>query len=233
MCSTCKDALVKGNVPRFSTTNGYVCPPLPPHLPKLNTSAERLIAPCLPFICIRRLTNGSGQFGIKGQVVNELIDMQETLHNLPREIAYDATIEVRIKRRLLSKPTYKMGLVKKSNMELLVAFLLDTPLYKHYRVSVGRAKLNAIFDHDEEEEGIRRRKSRRLSRWTIKTTMCTVGRDARGDSNHSVRRCGRSWCWRLWCSPRGSGVLPAHSPCEGQVPISLLCNKQSEELALP
>ncbi|KAH7933184.1 hypothetical protein HPB49_010104 [Dermacentor silvarum] len=131
-CSTCKDALVKVNVLGFSSTKGYVHSALPPHLRKLNTVEERLIAPRLPFIHSRTA------------------------------IADDTVIEVSIKRRLLSKPTYKRELVKKSNVKAWLAFLHDTPLYRHYRVSVDYERLDAIpaTTMTEKTKATKRRKPR-------------------------------------------------------------------------
>ncbi|CAN7985112.1 unnamed protein product, partial [Ixodes hexagonus] len=65
VCSTCKDSLVAGKVPAMSVTHGYRYPPKPEHPPALNPVEERLIAPRLPFMSIRRLTHGNGQYGIK------------------------------------------------------------------------------------------------------------------------------------------------------------------------
>lgn len=96
VCSTCKDSLVAGKLPAMSVANGYRYPPRPDHLPALNPVEERLIAPRLPFMSIRRLTHGNGQYGIKGQVVNVPIDVQKTVQCLPRSIPDDAAIDVHI-----------------------------------------------------------------------------------------------------------------------------------------
>uniref|UniRef100_A0A224YZQ9 DUF6570 domain-containing protein n=1 Tax=Rhipicephalus zambeziensis TaxID=60191 RepID=A0A224YZQ9_9ACAR len=86
VCALCKDSLIAGRVPAMSVSYGYRYPPRPDHLPELNTVEERLIAPRLPFMSIRRLTHGNGQNGIKGQVVN---------------VPDDAAIDIHIKRRLV------------------------------------------------------------------------------------------------------------------------------------
>ncbi|XP_049268849.1 uncharacterized protein LOC125757360 [Rhipicephalus sanguineus] len=110
VCSTCKSALVAGKVPTMSVTHGYRYPPRPSHLPALNPVEERLIAPRLPFMSARRLTHGSGQYGIKGQVVNVPIDVAKTVQCLPRNVPDDAAFDVHIKRRLVNKPCYRKGL---------------------------------------------------------------------------------------------------------------------------
>ena len=112
VCATCKDALTSGKVPVMSVSYGYRYPPQPAHLPELNPVEERLIAPRLPFMSIRRLTHGNGQYGIKGQVVNVPIEVPTLVKCLPRNVPDDAAIDVHIKRRLGSKASYKRGLVK-------------------------------------------------------------------------------------------------------------------------
>ncbi|KAG0442333.1 hypothetical protein HPB47_015734 [Ixodes persulcatus] len=81
ICYSCKDSLVAGKVPPMSVSYGYTYPPKPDHLPPLNLVEERLIAPRLPFMSIRRLTHGNGQYGIKGQVVNGRIAGLPTIHS--------------------------------------------------------------------------------------------------------------------------------------------------------
>ncbi|KAH7950419.1 hypothetical protein HPB49_023835 [Dermacentor silvarum] len=126
VCSACKEALTSGKVPVMSVSNGYRYPPKREHLPALNPVEERIIAPRLPFMSIRRLTHGNGQYGIKRQVVNVLIDVQELAQCLPRNVPDDEAIDVHIKRKLVSKASYRRGLVKKSsghagNLTLLFA----------------------------------------------------------------------------------------------------------------
>ncbi|KAG0425757.1 hypothetical protein HPB47_027092 [Ixodes persulcatus] len=66
-CRTCRDSLLKGTAPRFATVSGYKYPPVPEHLPRLNVVEERLVAPRLPFMSLRRLTwsnkGNQGQYG--------------------------------------------------------------------------------------------------------------------------------------------------------------------------
>ncbi|XP_040067862.1 uncharacterized protein LOC120841093, partial [Ixodes scapularis] len=61
VCASCKNSLIAGRVPAMSVSYGYRYPTRPDHLPELNTVEERLMAPRLPFMSIRRLTHGNGQ----------------------------------------------------------------------------------------------------------------------------------------------------------------------------
>ncbi|XP_075743733.1 uncharacterized protein LOC142802635 [Rhipicephalus microplus] len=147
VCATCKQSLIAGRVPSASVSYGYRYPPRPEHLPELNAVEERLIAPRLPFMSIRRLTHGNGQYGIKGQIVNVPIQVPTVVRCLPRNIPDDAAIDVHIKRKLVSKSTYKHGLVKRSNIHASLKHLENTPLYKHLNVHIDWSRLER-FDDD-------------------------------------------------------------------------------------
>lgn len=129
ICSRCKDSLVAGKVPPMGISYGYRYPPKQDPLPPLSPVEEKLIAPRLPFMSIRRLTHGSGQYGIKGQVVNVPINVPNTVQCLPRNIPDDVAIDIHLKRRLVCKPSYKKGLVKKRNIHEWLKYLEHSPLY--------------------------------------------------------------------------------------------------------
>ncbi|KAH7950529.1 hypothetical protein HPB49_025331 [Dermacentor silvarum] len=151
VCASCRESLVNRRVPSMSVSFGYRYPPRPAHLPDLNTVEERLISPRLPFMSIRRLTRGNGQFGIKGQVVNVPIDVPSVVECLPRMVPEDVVIDVHVKRRLVSPATYKRGLVKRSNILAWLKHLQHTPLYRAINVRFDWSRLD-YFDGDETAE---------------------------------------------------------------------------------
>jgi hypothetical protein len=53
-CVTCTATLDRDQVPSLSSSNGFTYPPYPTHLPPLDCISERLVAPRLPFMQIRR-----------------------------------------------------------------------------------------------------------------------------------------------------------------------------------
>ncbi|KAH7945022.1 hypothetical protein HPB49_004958 [Dermacentor silvarum] len=136
VCSACKEALTSGKVPVMSVSNGYRYPPKPEPFPALNPVEERIIAPRLPFMSIYRLTHGNGQYGIKGQVVNVPIEGQELVQCLPRNVPDDAVIDVHIKRRFVSKASYRRGLVKKSSVHAWLRHLEQSPLCRHLNIQI-------------------------------------------------------------------------------------------------
>jgi hypothetical protein len=69
-CVTCTATLDRDQVPRLSSSNGFTYRSCPTHLPPLDCINERLVAPRLPFMEIRRLRHQMGGCVIIGQVIN-------------------------------------------------------------------------------------------------------------------------------------------------------------------
>ncbi|KAH6925557.1 hypothetical protein HPB50_007109 [Hyalomma asiaticum] len=101
-------------------------------------------------MCIRRLTHGNGEYGIKGQVVNASIEVPKLVQCLPRNVPEDAAIDVHFKRRLVNKASYKRGLVKRSNIHSWLKHLETTPLYKYVNVKIDGSRVTQL-DGDEAE----------------------------------------------------------------------------------
>ncbi|XP_042144304.1 uncharacterized protein LOC120842920, partial [Ixodes scapularis] len=152
LCSTCIQSVHKGHIPHLSSSNGYVYPPKPAHLPQLNAVSERLISPRIPFMQLRRLMHGAGQHGIKGPVVNVCVDVDDMVTMLPRAIEQDRALNVHLKRRMLAKTTYLAGAVKKCDLLPWLKLLCDSTLYKHYNIKCDFARLGDIVEVDEHDE---------------------------------------------------------------------------------
>ncbi|KAH7949643.1 hypothetical protein HPB49_013204 [Dermacentor silvarum] len=153
ICSSCKDSLVAGKVPPMSVSYGYRYPPKPDHLPPLNPVEERLIAPRLRFMSITWLTYGRRTVRHQGQVVNVPINVPNTVQYLPRNVPDDAAIDVHLKRRLVCKPSYKKGLVKKRNVHEWLKHLEHSPLYKYLNITVDWSRL-VDDDGDVDDDNI-------------------------------------------------------------------------------
>ncbi|XP_040068216.1 uncharacterized protein LOC120841390, partial [Ixodes scapularis] len=152
LCSTCIQSVHKCHIPHLSSSNGYVYPPKPAHLPQLNAVSERLISPRIPFMQLRRLMHGAGQHGIKGPVVNVCVDVDDMVTMLPRAIEQDRALNVHLKRRMLAKTTYLAGAVKKCDLLPWLKLLCDSTLYKHYNIKCDFARLGDIVEVDEHDE---------------------------------------------------------------------------------
>ncbi|KAH6924810.1 hypothetical protein HPB50_025537 [Hyalomma asiaticum] len=86
---------------------------------------------------IRRLTHGSGQYGIKGQVLNVPINVQNTVQCVPRNVPDDAAFDVHLKRRL----------VNKRHVHEWLKHLERSPLYKYLNIKIDWSRL-VHFDDD-------------------------------------------------------------------------------------
>lgn len=144
ICSTCKTALDKNKIPTMSTFNGFKYPPMPtdPHLPPLDQVSERLISPRLPFMQIRRLRHVHGQFGIYGQVINIPVEVNTMVNILPRNIHEEHNVFVHIKRQITHKSDFLNGYVNHLTLRRWLEFLIPTPLYKHYGITVDESFFN-------------------------------------------------------------------------------------------
>nr|XP_050035044.2 dermonecrotic toxin SPH-like [Dermacentor andersoni] len=103
------------------------------HLLKFNIPEERLVTRRLPFVGIERLTQAGGQLGMKGQVLDMPIDVQETVQSPSRDVDNHIADEAHIKRH---------GGIYEKRLALLVLDLKTGSLYpdKKYVAGVDIAK---------------------------------------------------------------------------------------------
>ncbi|KDR23780.1 hypothetical protein L798_11354 [Zootermopsis nevadensis] len=64
---------------------------------------------------------------------------------LPRVLDDDYSFNVHIKRNLIHKSTYLEGTVKKYTIKRWLTYLINTPLYKHYKITIN----DAFFEKQE------------------------------------------------------------------------------------
>lgn len=207
ICSTCKVALDKQNIPIFSTYNGFKYPEIPAHLPKLDLVMERLISPRLPFMQIRRLRHVHGQFGIYGQVINVPVSVDTMVNQLPRDISDDNCIYVHIKKKQIHKSSYLQGLINKKNIKAWLQYLVNTPLYTYYNITINHG-----FISDDNEE------TQRIS------NIDEVSEDIPIEESLTAQQ-----HTLLWNDEKYLRIAPG----EYNVPRSLLFDEHAEELSFP
>jgi hypothetical protein len=71
-----------------------------------------------------------------GQIINVLVDVNTMVKQLPRQLDDDHAFNVHIKKHLLHSSIAYKGLVKKSTVKAWLTYLLQTPLYKVYNITV-------------------------------------------------------------------------------------------------
>ncbi|XP_042146305.1 uncharacterized protein LOC120843399, partial [Ixodes scapularis] len=212
LCSTCIQSVHKGHIPHLSSSNGYVYPPKPAHLPQLNAVSERLISPRIPFMQLRRLMHGGGQHGIKGPVVNVCVDVDDMVTMLPRAMEQDRALNVHLKRRMLAKTTYLAGAVKKCDLLPWLKLLCDSTLYKHYNIKCDFARLGDIVEVDEHDEIELLPQCSDLNDPIQVATAMTL-------AQHTL----------VWDEDKFLAIAPG----EGKRPVSILYDEHAEELSFP
>nr|KAF7431628.1 hypothetical protein H0235_004552 [Vespula pensylvanica] len=144
-CKDCIKSLSRGHIPIYSTSNGFVYPQKPSHLPELDLVSERLISPYIPFIQIRRLRHVHKQNGIFGQIINIPVSVNNIVRQLPRNIDNDHCINVHIKKKKIHRSSYLMGFVNKHNIKMWLQYLTTTPLYRSYDITINQS----FFDNTD------------------------------------------------------------------------------------
>ena len=142
LCMTCLRSILIDKIPALAVYNGFKYAVIPNHLPKLDLISERLISPRLPFMQIRRLRHVHGQFGIYGQIINVPVDVNNMVQKLPRNINDDQCIDVHIMRKLIHKKSYLQGFIKKSTIKTWLQYLVTTPLYRLYDITIDNVFLS-------------------------------------------------------------------------------------------
>ena len=83
LCITCSNAVAKGKVPKLCLANGLNFPSIPSELQGLSQLEHRLVSARIPFMQLREL-RPTTQLGIRGNIVNVPIDIEECVKVLPR-----------------------------------------------------------------------------------------------------------------------------------------------------
>ncbi|KAK2577045.1 hypothetical protein KPH14_000896 [Odynerus spinipes] len=159
ICKCCNQSLSRKHIPNLAKFNGFKYPEMPPNLPPLDLVSERLISPQIPFMQIRRLRHAHGQYGILGQIINVPICVNTMVKQLPRNIDDDHCINVHIKKKLIHKSSYLSGLVKKRCIKAWLQYLITTPLYLFYDITIDESSfiqnnVTVTIPRDEMSEDI-------------------------------------------------------------------------------
>ncbi|KAH7937509.1 hypothetical protein HPB49_012753 [Dermacentor silvarum] len=95
----------------------------------------------------RLLYSASGQFAIRGPIVNVPINVNTTVQMLPRDVEGDQALYVHKKRRMIYKSVYIPGMVKKADLLPWLAFLEKSTLYRYYGIQISREKADKVCDN--------------------------------------------------------------------------------------
>ncbi len=135
ICKTCNQNLLKGEVPKMSVYNKMGFPAKPPEL-HLHQLEERLIALRIPFMQIRKLPRG-GQISITGNIVNVPADVETTVAALPRITDESVTVPVKLKRRMSFNRVVLSENIRPNKVFLALRWLMhNSELYKASKIEV-------------------------------------------------------------------------------------------------
>ena len=135
ICNTCICNIKNGKVPKLSVINGMQFPNKPPEL-NLSNLEERLISLRIPFMQIRALNSG-GQFSLKGSVVNVPANIEPTIRALPRMRNDSETIPVKLKRMKEFKHAVETENIRPAAVMTALRWLMDSSeLYKEANLSI-------------------------------------------------------------------------------------------------
>ncbi|XP_062713898.1 uncharacterized protein LOC115261586 [Aedes albopictus] len=206
-CQTCRGNLKDGKVPAMAKPNGFEFPDKPSGLPALDVVTERLISPRLPFMQIRRLRFASGSYTIIGQVINCPVDVAEMLYSLPRQLDDDQAFNVFIKKHVIHKSSYLSGFIKKATVKAWLSYLITTPLYRHYGITIDQNVLEGLGQN---------------------TTDDRMELEAIAWDNESELLLGQQETL-LWNEDKCLEIAPA----QNKIPLSIIYDEHAEELAFP
>ena len=214
ICSTCICNIKQGKMPKLSVINGMEFPEKPAEL-NLNNLEERLISLRIPFMQIRSLNSG-GQFSLKGSVVNVPADIEPTIRALPRMFHDSETIPVKLKRMKDFKHAVQTENIRPVVVMTALKFLLtNSEMYKEANIKIddewNASTINksthtfSTLDHDEDSDAFSEEES------DDKMPVVTFLDEQTYDKNQ----------------------VSSVAPGEGQRPLSMFTDPDSEYLAFP
>ena len=100
ICTTCKNSIVSGKVPKLSIVYGIKWPAKPKEL-ELHPLEERLIALRISFMQLRELPTGR-KYSLKGNVVNVHVQIQPVVDALPLPFNEEVTVPVKLNKKTVT-----------------------------------------------------------------------------------------------------------------------------------
>ena len=218
LCITCSNAVAKGKVPKLCLINGLDFPPIPDELKGLSQLEHRLVSARIPFMQLREL-RPTTQLGIRGNIVNIPIDIEESVNILPRDFDRTSTIQLAFKRRLQYKGSYIREWIRPYAIYRAVQYLVKQPLYKEEGIGIS---IDFLARHQQEEE-----------------EFIVDGKDVEADKQEQEVK--DEWdetnSDQDGLNPEDEQTLLKEAipfaPGEGHTPKSLLADNNVEELSFP
>ena len=243
ICITCNKYFEERKLPRLALCQQLDFPPLDVRLAKLSPLEEQLCSPRIAFLRIKPLQSPDNQAGLVGNVVNVPIDVEETLHVLPRRYDQASTIQLKFMRKLEYKRSYMFEKVRPQFVKEALEYLLQQPVFRENRITLSREWFDErnnttaddfVVDAEDAEETENEdqlespnesdSESENISQNSIEKTASKKKRRYESDESDDEHR----------DSLENNEILMdsdlAFAPGEGRRPISILYDDCAEEL---
>lgn len=106
----------------------------------------------IPFLQIHRLRHCCEQYAACGQIINVPIEIDTMVKNLPRDVEDNFCINVNLKKKVYHKSSFLTGFVQKAHIKKWLEFLIKTPLYRMYGITIDESFLTGATDNSITQE---------------------------------------------------------------------------------
>ena len=220
VCHTCYNAIKTNKLPKCATANLMSFPEKPGEL-NLTQMEERLVSPRIPFMCVHQLPRG-GQLSLAGNVVNVPSDVTQTMLKLPRKPDENDCIPIKLKRKLSYKHHVDFRTIRpKKVVEAVTWLVTNSKLYQEEGITVDSAWNDRDMNEQEDIENTEE----------IEQKNDDDNWDESGENNLPPG------ILDTVLKPQDltdeARRIYSFAPAEGNTPVSLFMDKNSEELSFP
>uniref|UniRef100_A0A1I8MIT9 Uncharacterized protein n=1 Tax=Musca domestica TaxID=7370 RepID=A0A1I8MIT9_MUSDO len=195
---------------------------IPADLRGLTQLEERFVSPRIPFMRIVSL-GYNRQCAVRGAVVNVPIQLNTTVNVLPRTVNQTEVVQVHLKRRLQYEHSFMTETIRPAKIYEAARYLVNTELYKKHNIVLSSDWLNSMNSTEEQPFISNVEDLELVSRLTntnfIQDDVDEVNPQETLLDNNPVEN------------------LPLQrisiAPGEGQRPLDMLLDEDSEELSYP
>lgn len=216
ICNTCNKYISENKIPPCSKFN-KTCFEEKPNELLLTEAEEKLISLRIPFMQLHELPRGK-QISLHGNVVNVLTNIKDTVAKLPRKIDENATIPMKLKRKLSYKHHVTYQTLRPEKIISALEWLLEnTSQYKEAGIEIDKS-------------------------WNSNEITEEITIEKEGEHNEDMWNevpeeelpCGTvdTLLHPLDLTTEGAEVF-SFAPAEGNTPLNIFFDKNAEEMSFP
>lgn len=222
ICITCFRSIKQGKVPKLSHTNGFSFSLIPEELKGLTQLEERLVAPRIPFMMIKKLGIGA-QCGLKGNVINVVNPINETATVLPRNFNDASVIQLMLMRKMAYKQPYIFETIRPQKVYNAARYLAKQELYEMEGIVLSDIWLDKISTAEKVPFQIDE---------VIDVDRTAEDTNTNGNDDKKPDQIGQETLLMEMNDISENDVIK-FAPGESRKPISLLMDTHAEALSFP